>query len=279
MDLIARSVVEGLVSGLHQSPYHGFSVEFAEHREYSFGDDLKHLDWKVLARTDRYYIKEYEEETNLKAMLAVDMSESMHYSSDRHPTKFQVGCTAAASLAYLMLRQRDSVGMILFDQQVQKIVPPSGHPAHMKVLLDEFRAARPEKKTDMDALFLSISEHMKRRGLVLIVSDFFVDTDRLVRGLKRLHHKRHEVILFHVMDPAEIEFPFREHMLFKGLEGLGELLVDPKGLAKAYRRKVGEYLARIAKECRNLRIDHVLINTADPLDTILARYLSMRLGR
>ncbi len=278
LELKARLIVEGFVSGLHKSPYHGYSVEFAEHREYVPGDEIKHIDWKVYGRTDRYYIKEFEEETNLISYILLDVSESMEYGSGGEVTKLAYGSYVAASLAYLILRQQDSVGLGLFNNAIESFVPPSSHPSRLKHVIHEIESARPAKKTDIGIILHDMAERMGKRGLVVLISDLFDDVRKVLFGLRHLRHKKHEVILFHVLDPFEVSFPFQRMTLFEGLEEYPELLADPKALRKAYIEEVGSFTAELRKGCIRDNIDYVQITTDTLLDVALAEYLATRMS-
>jgi uncharacterized protein (DUF58 family) len=279
LDLQARMVVEGYVAGLHASPYHGFSVEFAEHREYVPGDDIRHVDWKVWSKTDKFYLKQYEEETNLLTYLLLDTSESMAYASGKNVTKLQYAQFIAAALGYLVLQQQDSVGLATFDAGVGKYLRPSGQPSHLKELLHVMDAVPAGAKSDMGAVFHDLAERFKKRGVVVVLSDFFDDPARVLAGLKHLRHRRHEVIVFHILDPAEVDFPFRETTLFKGLEGLPEILTEPHALRKAYREELGAFLDELKKGCRMIDIDYVPLRTDQDLDGPLSTYLASRSAR
>jgi uncharacterized protein (DUF58 family) len=276
LEMRARLVVEGYISGMHRSPYHGFSVEFAQHREYTAGDDLKHLDWKVFGRSDRYYIKEYEEETNLRCHIILDTSESMNYASPGRMTKLEYGCYIAATLTYMLLRQQDSVGLTTFDNAIKKMVPSSASPAQLRTILYELCQIVPEKKTDMNLIFHDLAERVKRRGLVVLISDLFDNAENILRGLQHFRHKRHEVLVFHVLDDAEIRFPFKDMTKFLGLESWPELIVDPPSLRKAYVEEYEGFVAAMKKGCLNTRIDYAVMNTSQPLDVALTAYLATR---
>ena len=230
LDLQARMVVEGYVAGMHPSPYHGFSVEFAEHREYVPGDDIRHVDWKVWSKTDKLYLKQYEEETNLLLYLLLDSSESMSYASGQNVSKFKYAQFVVAALAYMVLQQQDSVGLTLFDSALRRYLRPASQPSQLKELIHLLDVTPAREKSDVGAVFHDVSERFKKRGVVAIFSDFFDDPTRIIAGLKHFRHRRHEVIVFHVLDPAEIEFPFRDTTLFRGLEGMPDVLklVDDK---------------------------------------------------
>ncbi len=237
LELRARSIVEGYVSGVHRSPYHGFSIEFAEHREYSPGDDLRFVDWKVYGKTDKFYLKQYEQETNLVSYLLLDTSESMRYRSDAAAmSKLEYAQCVAAALAYLILQQQDSVGLATFDNEIRSLIRPSSNPSHLNQLLHVMENCQPEQKTRTGPIFHDLAERLKRRGLVLILSDLFDDVPSMLAGLKHFRHRRHDVIVFHVLDAAEIEFPFKQTTMFRGLEQLPDVLTDPRALRPWLRK-------------------------------------------
>ena len=279
LDLQARLVVEGYVAGMHPSPYHGFSVEFAEHREYVPGDDIRHVDWKVWSKTDKFYLKQYEEETNLLMYLLLDTSESMAYASGPNVSKFQYAQFVAASLAYMVLQQQDSVGLATFDDGVRRYLKPAGQPSHLKELLHVLDATPARAKSDLGAVFHDLAERFKKRGVVVVLSDFFDDPAKVLGGLKHLRHRRHEVIVFHVLDPAELDFPFRDTTLFKGMEGLGDVLTEPHALRRAYQAELGAFLDEMKKGCRMIDIDYVPLRTDQGLDAALSTYLAARATR
>lgn len=275
--LRARSAVEGYVSGMHRSPYHGFSIEFAEHREYAPGDDLRYLDWKVFGRTDKYYLKQFEEETNLICHLVLDASESMSYQSDVAPmSKFDYARRAAAALAYLVLHQQDSVGLVTFDSEIRSFVRASGNPSHLKELLHVMEGVSAQRKTATGPIFNDLAERIKKRGIVIVLSDMFDDVDAMLTGLRHLRHRRHEVIVLHVLDPAEIEFPFDRLSLFRGLEERPDVLAEPRALRKAYLAEFGRYVQKLKAGCRAQAIDYVPMRTDQPLEVVLSRYLASR---
>ena len=277
LQLRARTIVEGYVSGVHRSPFHGFSIEFAEHREYAPGDDLRYLDWKVFGRTDKYYLKQYEEETNLLCYLVLDTSESMHYqSSAAAMSKLEYAKSVAAALAYLILHQQDSVGLATFDQQVRSLVRPGSNPSHMEQIVHVMEQSTAERKTATGAIFHELAERLKKRGIVVVLSDLFDDVDSMIAGLRHFRHRRHEVILLHVLDPAELDFPFRQTTMFRGLEQLPEVLVEPRGLRKAYLEEFGGYIRRVKKGCRMHQIDYVQMRTDQSPDIALSSYLASR---
>ncbi len=278
LDLQARLVVEGFISGMHRSPFHGFSVEFATHREYAPGDDLKHLDWKVHAKTDRLYIKQYEEETNLKATFILDASESMHYKCDNPATmsKYQYAAAVAASLGFLLLQQQDAVGLAVFDEEVKQYVPASANPNQIKSIVHAMDIVELKAKTGIEHICHSMAEKIARRGLVCLVSDLFTDVDGLLRGLQHFRHYDHEVMVMHIMDVDELTFPFQGNTLFRGLEQTGKLTIEPRALRKAYLDCVDEFCRDVKRKCIANRIDYKLISTADHLDAALLAFLAAR---
>ncbi|MFK7766565.1 MAG: DUF58 domain-containing protein [Mariniblastus sp.] len=282
LDVRARVVVEGFITGQHRSPYNGFAIEFAAHREYAPGDDLRHIDWKVWSKTDRLYIKEYEEETNLKCHLIVDCSKSMRYGEAKGSgtstgwSKFDYAATAAASLGYMMQQQQDSVGMVLFSDKIDKNLKTSSHPSHMKMLFHELEKTEPAKTTDVSDPFLQLAGQIRQRGIIALFSDLFIDPDELGKALAQFRLRRHEVIVFHVMHHDELEFPFQDNTLFKGMEVEAELHTEPRALRKSYMEAVERYMARVKKVCAVSGIDHVLLDTSKPLDGVLSSYLNFR---
>jgi len=278
LDLLARLVVEGYVSGLHRSPYHGFSVEFAEHREYVPGDDIKHVDWRVYARSDRFYIKQYEEETNLRCTILLDISESMQYGSES-VSKKDYACYVAASLAYLLLQQQDSVGLATFDTEVKRFIPAKSTSGHLRVLLEEMERTGTGRKTRMDRVFHDVAERIHRRGMVVVISDRFDDPERVMMGLRHFRHNKHEVIVFHVLDGYELSFPFEDMTLFEGLEETGEVVTEPRSLRDTYLDEIGNFVNRMKKSCRQHGIDYVQLSTDQHLDVALSAYLAARSSR
>lgn len=271
----ARAIVEGFVAGLHRSPYKGFSVEFAEHRPYIPGDPLKNVDWKVYAKSDRYYVKEYEEETNLRAHLVLDASASMGYGSDGR-TKLEYGRTLCAALAYLMLRQQDSVGLLLFDREIRKMVPPRSTGRHLHVLLQELEQVVPSAETALATTLHRLADRVSRRGLIILVSDLFEDPEAVLRGLRHFRHERHEVVVFHVLDIAEREFDFSREAIFRDLETSRELLVQPWEIRDEYRKSIAAWIEQLRFRCREMGVDYVSMNTETPYDDALLAYLDKR---
>lgn len=278
LELQARLIVEGYLSGMHKSPYHGFSVEFAQHREYVPGDDIKHIDWKVYGRTGRFFLKQYEEETNLVCWLVVDVSESMGYGSGPI-SKYDYACMTAAAMAYLTLQQQDSVGLVTFDAQVRKFLKPSSQPSHLKDLVGVLNGGAAREKTRLGPLFHELAERIPRRALVFVLSDFFDDVAELMTGFQHLRYNRHEVVVFHVLDGAELDFPFQEATLFRGLEQEPELLTDPRALRQGYLDQVGRFVSQLQGGCRAQNMDYVQLRTDTNLAVALSSYLAHRLAR
>lgn len=277
LPLRARRLVEGNVSGTHRSPFHGFSVEFAEHRDYSPGDDLRYLDWKAFGRTDKYYLKQFEEETNLVCHLLLDVSESMRYRSDATPlSKLDYARRAAATLAYLVLHRQDSVGLVTFDNKVRALVRAAGNPSHLNNILGAMEDTDVGRKSSIGPIFHDLAERLKRRGIVVVMSDLFDDVESIAVGLKHLRHRRHEVVLMHVLDPAEVDFPFDDMTLFRGLEDSADVLADPAAIRSAYRAEFGRYLRRIQSVCRAAEIDYVPMRTDRSLEAALTEFLASR---
>ena len=279
LDLQARMVVEGYVAGMHPSPYHGFSVEFAEHREYVPGDDIRHVDWKVWSKTDKLYLKQYEEETNLLMYLLLDTSESMAYASGNNVTKLQYAQFIVAALAYMILQQQDSVGLVVYDDAVRRYLKPGGQPSQLKELFHMLDVTPAREKSDLGLVFNDLAERFKKRGVVVVFSDLFDDVARIMTGLKHFRHRRHEVIIFHILDPAELEFPFRDTTLFKGMEGMPDVLTDPHALKRAYQAELQSFLRELEKGCRLVDIDYVPLRTDQSLDIPLTSYLASRSAR
>jgi uncharacterized protein (DUF58 family) len=277
LDLKARHIVEGFVSGMHKSPYHGFSVEFAEHREYSPGDDLKHLDWKVFGRTDRLFLKEYELETNLRSHILLDTSESMDYRSGE-ASKLELACFIAASMAHLILRQQDSVGMVCFDKEVRQFIPSTAATGHLRSILGTLASASARDKTDVSAVFHALAERFRNRGLVIVISDLFDRAEKILSAIQHFRHRRHDVIVFHVLDEYELTFPFQRMTMFEGLEEYPKLLVDPRALREAYLAEINGFCEEIRKGCVRQLVDYVRISTDQKLDVELTKYLAGRLS-
>ena len=275
LDLTARLVVEGFLTGLHRSPYHGFSVEFAEHRQYMPGDPLRHLDWRVLAKSDRKYIKQYEEETNLRAMLLVDTSASMGYGS-HGVTKLDYARQLAAALAYLMLRQNDAVGMFAFATGRAELIPPRSTMGHARPLLLLLEKLTPGGATDFASSLHSLAERMTRRGLVVLISDLLDDPERIAQAIHHFRHRKHEVLVFHVLDPQEVAFDFEREAVYVDLETGERVTTRPQELRPDYRARVSAWRDQIRQFCIEKRADYVPLTTDQPYDRALLEYLSKR---
>jgi len=276
LELKARLVVEGFMVGLHKSPYHGFSVEFSEHRAYMQGDNLKDVDWKVFGKTEKYFIKQYEEETNLRSYIFLDTSNSMSYNSGNNISKLNYSLTLAAALSYLMIHQQDAVSLTLYSEKINKFLPPKSSRAYLQEILKHLANVDPSDKTNTAASLNEAAEKIKRRGLVVIISDFFDDINSVLKALKHFSYKKNEVIVFQVLDPLEKTFSFGKDAIFKDLETGDELTTQPYQIQKAYREAMGEFINRIKAECLNSNIDYNLIETSDAYDKALLRYIQKR---
>src|SRR5262245_34779261 len=277
--MVARNLVEGFLTGVHKSPYKGYSVEFAEHRQYYPGDEIRHIDWRAYGKTDRYYIKEYEEETNLKAHLLVDASGSMAYRG-RHASKFQFAQYIAASLAYLMLHQRDAVGLVVHDTRLRQLIKPRANAKHLLHLLNTLEQTRPGGETGMAPIWHDLAGRIKRRGLVVILSDCFENLPALMRALRHFRHRKHEVLLFHILAPEEVEFPFTKMTQFRNLEVAShKLLVDPQQLRKEYLKNFRAFCDQLREQAGQMQIDYHLLRTDEPIDRALGVYLTKRQAR
>lgn len=276
LELKARSVVEGFMMGLNRSPFQGFSIEFKQHREYSHGDDTRFMDWKLFGKTDRLYLKQYEQETNLRAHLIVDVSRSMKYRSE-FESKFDYASYAAAALSYLILMQRDSASLSLFNNKVVKHIPDKSSRRNLHTFLLELSQTTPEGETDIPTAFRYLAESIQRRGMIIIISDLFDDPERIFEGLKYFKSKKHDVIVFHLFDEYELTFPFQRLTMFQGMEGPEKKVVDPKALRAEYLASVEQFTQTIQRGCLNYGIDYTRVSTAQPLDVVLAAYLAKRL--
>ena len=276
LGLQARHVVEGYMAGEHKSPYRGFAIEFAQHREYTHGDDTRHLDWKVLGRTDRYYIKQYEQETNYVANILLDGSESMKYGSGKI-TKFDYAKQIAACLAFLILHQRDAAALGIFDQTMRDYTPRSDNRSTIHRLMGKLAAFQPSQQTGIASVLHEMANQMRRKGIVILISDMFDDEAKMLEGIQHLRFGGHEVVLFHVMDPYELEFPFTGLVEFEGLENIPKILTRPAELRKSYLREVEAFRTRLREGCEKNQCHYVLVNTAEPLHETLSGYLAFRL--
>ena len=280
LDLRARRIIEGLMTGMHRSPLQGISVEFAQHRQYVSGDDVRHVDWKVFGKTDKIYLKQYLQETNLQLICVVDASESMAYSSvgdrDARWSKFDHATAIAAALSYLVIQQQDSAGLAVFDQDLKQYLKPSNSPTQWKTITHELSITPRLKKTNTARILDQLAEKLHHRSVILLLSDFFDDIDNLKKGLRHLRYKKHEVIAFQILDPAEIDFPFDETTLFKGLEESGELLTEPRALKEAYQAELRGFTEQMQKVCRGMHVDFNRMNSGEPLDVALSGFLATR---
>lgn len=283
LSLAARGVVEGFITGLHSSPYKGFSVEFAEHRKYSAGDNLRRLDWRILARTNRLYVKEYEEETNLRAHFLLDVSGSMGYGSHtglsaNRPgvTKLEYASYLVAVLAYLLLRQQDAVGLTVFDSELRLDMPARSSPRHFDEMMRQLEKLRPGKTTNVAGTLTRLAERFKRRCLIILISDLLDDPEGIERALHHFHHRRHEVIVFHLFDKAEMDFPFRDLTTFIDMETGERLQADPAYIREEYRRQLSQFVDRFRQICANCQADYVQTDTSVPYDFMLSKFLVKR---
>jgi uncharacterized protein (DUF58 family) len=272
----ARSIVEGLRVGDHKSPFRGFSVEFVQHREYTPGDDIRHIDWKSYGRSERYTIKQYEQETNFTAHLLLDGSRSMEYG-DRDTNKLEYAKLLTATLAYVVVRQRDSVALNVFDRDWRVELPASSSMANVNTILHTLEDLNPEEKTSIGPLLEQLADRIRRRGLVFIISDVFDEVDNFLKGLKHLRFQGHDVTVFHVLHPDEIEFPFTGNVKFDGLELPEEIKTRPHLIRPAYQRIVRDYLEEVRAGCDAYRVDYVRAQTDVPLERTLSKYLITRL--
>ena len=280
LDLRARLIVEGLMTGMHRSPYQGISVEFAQHRPYVAGDDIRHVDWKVFGKTDKIYLKQYQEETNLHLICVVDASESMGFSSidagKATWSKYDQATAIAASLSYMAIQQQDSVGLAVFDSDLKHYIKPSNTPAQWKIITQDLTMVPRLKKTNTGRILDQLAEKLTHRSLIVILSDFFDDMTSIKKGLRHLRYKKHEVMVFQILDPAEISFPFEDATLFKGLEEMGELLTEPRALREGYLQQLEMFTEELRKTCRGMHADFTRMNSGESLDVTLSGFLAAR---
>ena len=290
LDLRARFIVEGFLAGLHRSPFHGFSVEFSEHRRYVPGDDLKTIDWNLYARTDRFYVKQYQAETNVTGFLCMDLSASMGYAREQELTKFEYAICLAAALAYLMIRQQDPVGVIAFADRVRASLEPRAQRKQLGNVLALLSRLKPSGRTDMEASLTQLTRMIRHRSLVILLSDLLPpadapgrtleeDLEPVLRGLRHLRHQGHDVIVFHVLEQAEAEFPFEGLAEFEEPESHERLMVDPRGVRASYLETLDQFRETIKQECYRLRADYVPLHTGVPFDRALTSYLVARSQR
>jgi uncharacterized protein (DUF58 family) len=276
LDLKAKLVVEGFLTGLHRSPYHGFSVEFAEHRQYMPGDNIRDIDWKVFGKTDRYYVKQYEEETNLRAHLLVDVSRSMTFASEGLISKLEYAKYLAAAISYLLLHQQDSVGLALFDDEIRRYIPPRSARKHLRIVLRELEELEPGRVTDVGACLSRMAERIRRRGLIVILSDLMDESERIIQALKHFRYKKHEVIVFHILDEHERTFPYSEELGFVDLESGEEVVAQPWVIAGEYRAKLQAWSESLRRACGEQRVEFVELTNSTPFDRALLRFLEKR---
>ena len=278
LELRARRVVEGFVSGLHRSPFFGQSLEFLQHREYVVGDDLRRIDWKLWSRSDRYYLKQYEEDTNVRVALVVDGSESMQFASGAM-SKFDYARTVAAAMAMLVLKQNDSAGVTVFDSGIRSQIPASSRRNHLQSIMTGLEVQTAGGKTDIFGVLLRVNESLVRRSIVVLISDLFCPREELFKGLTMLRQRGHEVIALHVMDDAELDFQYSGTLRFEGLEDCGKLTCDPAALRAGYMKALERFLDAIRRRCAGSAIDYKLIRTSDNLDAALAHVMMQRMKR
>jgi uncharacterized protein (DUF58 family) len=277
LTLRSRRLVEGAISGQHRSPFHGFNIEFAAYREYTPGDDLRRLDWRVFARSDRHFIKQYEQESNARVNFVVDASASMNYrGSNAVLSKFDYGATLVVSLAMLLARQQDPVGLVLFDEEATTVLPPNATQSQVTVISGLLEKCAPARKTELGGLLRSLSGRIRRRGLLVIVSDLFTDLDAVYDGLNRLRFLGHEVLVLQILDRDETELPFDGPTVFHDIEGEEELFAEPGAFRQSYRRAMQEFLDGVGKECGGRGYDHVRFFTDEPLSGSLSSFLHAR---
>lgn len=276
LELKARLVVEGFMVGLHRSPYHGFSVEFSEHRPYMQGDSLKSVDWKAYAKTEKYFIKQFEEETNLVSHVMLDISRSMDFSYGQNIKKLEYGSILAASLIYIMLRQQDAAGLALYSDKIESLMPPKSSRAYLGELLKQISLIKPSNKTRTAECLNQIAEKVKRRGLVIVISDFFDNMESVLTALKHFRYKKNEVLVFQVLDPIERSFAFGQDAVFKDLETAEEMTTQPYQIQKAYQKAMSDYIENIKQECLNAGIEYNLLDTSVPFDKAIFSYFRKR---
>jgi len=277
LDLRARHVVEGFLAGMHRSPYFGQSVEFLQHRQYTWGDDLRYVDWKVWAKQDRFYVKQFEEDTNLRSTLLVDVSGSMRYGSGAMD-KYEYACTLAVSLAYLVLRQQDAVGCVSFDEAARMSVPQRTKRNHLDSVIKALQISEPRNKTELAPILRHAAESYPRRGMMVLISDLLADREGLFEGLRLLRRRGHDVIVFHVLDDDELDFPFNGPTRFEGLELPLHLACNPRALREGYLAALAAYLEEVRRGCAGQNVDYALLRTSQPLGAALAAYLNHRLA-
>jgi uncharacterized protein (DUF58 family) len=277
LELRARLVVEGFMIGLHKSPYHGFSVEFTQHRPYMQGDGLKDVDWKVYGKTEKFYIKQYEEETNLRSYILLDVSKSMQFSSGNNASKLEYASTLAAALSYLMMKQQDAFGLTLYSDRIVQYLPPKATKSYLRQILKSLVSVKASDTTNTAACLNSVAEKIKRRGLVIIISDLFDDIESVISALKHFSYQKNEIIVFQILDPIERNFAFGRDAIFRDMESEEELTTQPYQIQKAYKLAIEEFIGKIKSECLNSKIDFNIIETSTPFDKALMSYIQKRI--
>ena len=275
MQLRARLVVEGYMIGYHKSPYHGFSVEFAEHRSYGHGDEVRHIDWKLYGKTDRYYVKRFEEETNVRSHILLDSSQSMKFGSGS-VNKLSYATYLSAALTYLMLSQKDAVGLVLFDEKIKKFIPPKSTQSHSNIIMKTLEKVTPGYDTQIRPVLDSMAEQIRKRGLIILISDLLDDPEKVLMGLKHFRYNKQEIIVFHLMDPEEYNFDFGERIQFTDMESGESITTDPWHIRKAYKKQIDQFNKTYQYGCRDLKIDYVPLFTNQPLDIALNEFLNKR---
>jgi uncharacterized protein (DUF58 family) len=273
--LKAKFVVEGFIVGLHKSPYHGFSIEFSEHRAYGKGDAIKHIDWKLWAKTDKYFVKQFEEETNLKSYILLDQSASMNYKSNQI-SKLDYSKLIAASLGYLMLKQQDAIGLTLFDNQIRYQIRPKSKRSHLYAILSKMEKIKVGKQTHISPVLHKTAEIIKKRGLIILISDLFDDPKKVMAGLKHFRYNGHEVIVFHILDQQEMNLNFNKRTRFQDLETSDEIITDPWHIKNDYKKNMEKFCNYYKIQCRQNKIDYVMLTTNTSLDVVLSEYLLKR---
>ncbi len=280
LSLRARLAVQGYFAGMHRSPYRGVSVEFVDHRSYTQGDDIRHVDWKVFGRTDKYYIKRYEQESNLSCLLVLDGSESMSFrSAGAVFSKHEYGASIIASLSYLAMRQRDAVGLAVFDTQLTRFHKPSSHRGQWKFIISDLHLPAGRQKTRLLPVLMDLADRLSQRTLIVFVSDLFGDVRETLLGFRRLRFQRHELVVCHVWDPAELTFKFKGPTLFEGLESTGRVFTEPQLLQSRYLEEVRSFIERLSRQCRAMQIEYNLFDTSTPIDRAISAYLATRNAR
>lgn len=289
LDIRARLIVEGFITGMHRSPYKGFSVEFAQHRPYTPGDDIKYIDWKVFGRTDRHYVKQYEEETNLHLILAVDCSESMNYAGalskkrgsleEGQWSKFDHAISIAASLAYVALHQQDAVGLAVFDEKLRHFIRPSNNPRQWRTIIDDLAIVPKTAKTHTGQILNDLAEQVRHRSLIVLISDLFDSAESIIKGIQHLKYRQHDLIVLQVLDHDELAFEFDQTTQFRGLEGMGKVLVEPQALRETYLEELEKHAEAIREVCHKMHVDFVQVDTSLPLDVTLPGFLATRAAR